>query len=149
MSLSETMKNHMDAVRGVTDASGLLSMAMATEELNGAQGGLLPVHDIEFGDDTDDIDNYTEQGQYLIKNHSSDPINHHDPCTSNDWGSLFVFKNNWYINQVMIDNNVNPAAIYHRSRNWRDGKPWTSWFKLGRVTDSYLVAFPLYEEVAA
>lgn len=124
------MKNHMDAVRGVTGVSGLLSMAMATEALNGAQGGLLPVHDIAFGD-TDDIDNYTEQGQYLIRNQSSDTTNRHDPCTSNGWGSLFVFKNNWYINQVMIDNNMNPAVIYHRSRNWRDGRPWTSWFKLG------------------
>lgn len=34
MSVSETMKNHMDAVRGVTGASGLLSMAMATDALN-------------------------------------------------------------------------------------------------------------------
>lgn len=34
MSVSETMKNHMDAVRGVTGVSGLLSMAIATDALN-------------------------------------------------------------------------------------------------------------------
>lgn len=36
--LSKTMKNHMDAVRGVTGVSGLLSMAMATDALKGFNG---------------------------------------------------------------------------------------------------------------
>lgn len=33
MTLNETMKNHMDAVRGVTGVSGLLSMTAATNVL--------------------------------------------------------------------------------------------------------------------
>lgn len=130
----------MDAVRGVTGVSGRLSMAMATSALNASKGGLLPVHDVNFGEN-DDINNYTEQGQYLIRNIvSSDLKERHDPCTSNGWGSLFVFKNNLYINQVMIDNNQNPAVIYHRSRNWADNRDWTSWNKLGGVIKSLLCA---------
>lgn len=130
----------MDAVRGVTGASGRLSMAMATSALNDSKGGLLPVHDVTFGEN-DDINNYTEQGQYLIRNViSSNLEKRHNPCTSNGWGSLFVFKNDWYINQVMIDNNPNPAVIYHRSKNWRDNKDWTSWNKLGGVIKTLLCA---------
>ena len=119
-------------MRSVTGASGRLSMAMATSALNASKGGLLPVHDVEF-DENDDINNYSEQGQYLIRNggSSSSLEKRHDPCAGNGWGSLFVFKNDWYINQVMIDNNKNPAIIYYRSMNWKDNNVWTSWNTLG------------------
>lgn len=143
------MKSHMDAVRGVTGASGLLSMAMATGALNTAKGGLLPVHNVLF-DDHDDINNYTVQGQYLIRNIGSDLAKRHDPCISNGWGSLFVFKNDYYVNQVMIDNNLDPAVIYHRSKNIADNRPWSSWTKLGGVIRSFLAdVLPSRLEVAA
>lgn len=148
MSLSETMKEHMNAVRNVTGANELLSMEMATGALNTAKGGLLPVHNVLF-DDHDDINNYTEQGQYLIRNIGSDIAKRHDPCISNGWGSLFVFKNDYYVNQVMIDNNLDPAVIYHRSKNIVDNRPWTSWTKLGGVIRNLLTTIAPRTEVVA
>lgn len=38
MSIDKTMKDHMDAVRGVTGVSGLLNMAMATDALKNFNG---------------------------------------------------------------------------------------------------------------
>lgn len=38
MSVDKTMKDHMDAVRGVTGAGGLLSMAAATDALKNFNG---------------------------------------------------------------------------------------------------------------
>lgn len=139
MSLSETMKNHMDAVRGVTGASGLLSMAMATDALNDATGGLLPVHNIDFGGGKD-MNDFTEQGQYLIKNAYSDWKSHNDPVAINGWGTLFVLKNDWYIIQIMVDNVDNLLGTYIRSKAYHDGHPWTVWRKLGGVVKSLLSA---------
>lgn len=49
MSVSETMKNHMDAVRGVTGASGLLSMAMATDALNNLERVKISLNEMYTG----------------------------------------------------------------------------------------------------
>lgn len=153
MSVMEKMDGLMNAVRSVTGVSELLNMAMATDTLNNAKGGLLPTRTVTIGKD-DDLDNFTEQGQFLIKNSTgTDNLDtQHDLCTSNGWGSLFVFENPVYVNQVMIDNNQNPAFIYHRSKNMLDNSPWTAWFKLGGVINPVLSVFkrmPSRLEVAA
>lgn len=137
MSASETMKNHMDAVRGVTGVSGLLSMAMATDALNDAQGGLLPSEKVFFTDQSS-IDNVVEQGNYMASGAS--------PTTSknagipgqqkNGWGTLVVLKNSYYVMQFWLDtqygagNNV-PFFIYYRAKNWKDNTKWSPWNKIG------------------
>lgn len=123
----------MTIVRKMTGSTDKLSVSDATGLLNnGSSVGLLPTHNILFKKD-DDLDNYTNPGQYLIRNSAgtSNLANQHDPSISNGWGTLFVFKNDYYINQIMIDNNLNPARVYHRSKNHVDNKPWSSWNKLG------------------
>lgn len=53
--LSKIMKNHMDAVRGVTGASGLLNMAMATDGLNNLERVKISLNEMYTGS-LDNID---------------------------------------------------------------------------------------------
>ena len=122
----------MTIVRKMTGTTDKLSTSDATSLLDRSKVGLLPVHNILFKKD-DDLNNFTDPGQYLIRNvaGTSNLANQHDPNISNGWGTLFVFKNDYYINQIMIDNNFNPARVYHRSKNHVDYMDWTSWNMLG------------------
>ena len=141
----------MTIVRKMTGTNGKLSASDATSLLDSSNIGLLPVHTILFKKN-DDLNNFTNPGQYLIKNAAGvdNLVNHHDPNTSNGWGTLFVFKNDYYINQVMIDNNLNPARVYHRSKNYVDNLAWTAWSRLGGVIRRILTdVLPSRLEVAA
>lgn len=141
----------MTIVRKMTGTTDKLSTSDATSLLDSSKVGLLPVHNITFEKD-DDLNNFTDPGQYLIRNAAGTDnlANRHDPNTSNGWGTLFVFKNDYYINQVMIDNNLNPAMVYHRSKNYVDNRDWTSWNKLGGVIRKHLAdLLPSRMEVAA
>ena len=134
----------MTIVRKMTGTTYKLSTSDATSLLDSSKVGLLPVHNILFEKD-DDLNNFTYPGQYLIRNAAgtSNLANQHDPNISNGWGTLFVFKNDYYINQIMIDNNFNPARVYHRSKNHADNRDWTSWNKLGGVVKAVLSALHL------
>ncbi|PEG89522.1 hypothetical protein CP358_04575 [Lactobacillus sp. UMNPBX7] len=134
----------MTIVRKMTGTTDKLSTSDATSLLDSSKVGLLPVHNILFEKD-DDLNNFTDPGQYLIRNTAgtSNLANQHDPNISNGWGTLFVFKNDYYINQIMIDNNFNPARVYHRSKNYVDNRDWTSWNKLGGVVKAVLSALHL------
>lgn len=135
----------------MTGSTDKLSVRDATSLLDSSNVGLLPVHDILFKKD-DDLNNFTNPGQYLIRNTTGvdNLASQHDPNISNGWGTLFVFKNDYYINQVMIDNNLNPARVYHRSKNYVDNVAWTSWSRLGGVIRKHLAdLLPSRMEVAA
>lgn len=55
MSLSETLKSHMNAVRGITGIDGLMNMSMATNALNATStGGLMFYEDIDLSASTYD-----------------------------------------------------------------------------------------------
>lgn len=134
----------MTIVRKMTGTTDKLFTSDATSLLDSSDIGLLPVHTILFKKN-DDLNNFTNPGQYLIKNAAGTEnlVNQHDPNISNGWGTLFVFKNDYYINQVMIDNNLNPARVYHRSKNYVDNLAWTSWSRLGGVVRAVLSALHL------
>ena len=141
----------MTIVRKTTGTNYKLSASDATRLLDSSEVGLLPVHNILFKRD-DDLNNFTDPGQYLIRNAAgtSNLANQHDPNISNGWGTLFVFKNDYYINQVMIDNNFNPARVYHRSKNYVDNLAWTAWSRLGGVIRRILTdVLPSRLEVSA
>lgn len=134
----------MTIVRKMTGTTDKLSTSDATSLLDSSNIGLLPVHNVLFKKN-DDLNNFTNPGQYLIRNTTGTDnlASQHDPNISNGWGTLFVFKNDYYINQVMIDNNLNPARVYHRSKNYVDNAAWTSWSRLGGVVKAVLSALHL------
>lgn len=139
----------MTIVRKMTGSTDKLSVRDATSLLDSSNVGLLPVHNIDFGGGKD-MNDFTEQGQYLIKNAYSDWKSHNDPVAINGWGTLFVLKNDWYIIQIMVDNVDNLLGTYIRSKAYHDGHPWTVWRKLGGVIRRLLAdMFPSRLEVAA
>lgn len=133
MNASETLKNHMDAVRGVTGVSGLLNMAMATDALN--QVGAFTDHGVISSGSINDL---TQAGMYSIQNNVSD-------CPSGDpWGMLTVFTSKkagyHYIKQ---DFSGSKGTVYTRlgvKVNYVD-TTWKPWLKLGGVINPVLSAF--------
>lgn len=129
----------MDAVRGVTKASGLLSMAAATDALkkfNAFEGTALP--------NGTDFNQLIKPGVYSawLKPMKNSPMN------SSDQGSMvLVISANGWIAQLLI---TFYSGSYYRADNVNQIKAGkTPWTKLGGVTDLTLTAVPLYEEVAA
>lgn len=89
MSLNKTMKDHMDAVRGVTGVSGLLNMTMATDALNAVVS--FPYHGL-INDDTKgisdiDFNSLVENGYYHINTVKLQNM----PSEAQTWGTLYNF----------------------------------------------------------
>lgn len=82
----------MTIVRKMTGTTDKLSTSDATSLLDSSKVGLLPVHNILFEKD-DDLNNFTDPGQYLIRNAAgtSNLANQHDPNISNGWGDIVRF----------------------------------------------------------
>lgn len=147
MSLNDVMKNHMDAVRDVTGASGLLSMAMATDALNDAESGLLRNKYIVIGDklSADDIvdqGNYATGGVDMTASKNAGIPGKQE----NGYGTLIVLKNSYYVMQFWLDtqfgsSNVVPFSIWYRAKNWHDNLNWSPWNKLGGIINPVLSAF--------
>lgn len=137
MGVNETMKNHMDAVRGVTGAGGLLSMAAATDALNEARGGLLCNKFVVIGDKLS-ADEITDQGNYATggKDGAASKNAGLPGKQVNGYGTLIVLKNSYYIMQFWLDTqfgsyNEVPFSIWYRAKNWHDNLSWSPWSKLG------------------
>ena len=131
MSLNDVMKNHMDAVRDVTGASGLLSMAMATDALknfNAFEGKALP-YDTDFNE-------LDKPGVYSawLKPMKNTPLN------GADQGSIvLVFKQEINVLQIIFSFY---SGLYYRVDNMAQIKAGKSaWKKVGGVINPVLSVF--------
>lgn len=144
MSISNTMAELMNAVRALNDGSGTklsiddaVKVLTAYKMLSGmsfvnAEIVYLSTRTYTGYNSVNKIDDISLPGQYLVKADGTiqnGPAN--DPCTGNGWGTLWVFKNDIYLNQFMSDNNQSKPITYQRSKNIFDNRPWTPWTKLG------------------
>lgn len=131
MSLNDLMKNHMDAVRDVTGASGLLSMAMATDALknfNAFEGKALP-YDTDFNE----LDKPGVYSAWL-------KVMKNSPMDKSDQGSMvIVISVDDWIAQLLI---TFYSGFYYRADNVNQIKSGEiPWIKLGGVINPVLSAF--------
>lgn len=126
MSVSETMKNHMDAVRGVTGVSGLLNMAMATDALNGAGSLAFKSSGNTF---LGDLNFLTKPGlrDVWLKPVKSSP----EELSGSDEGSFVMVlsnRNGSWLMQII-------KGFYHvelwQRYSTDAGKSWSAWTKIG------------------
>lgn len=133
MSLNETMNDHMDAVRSVTGANGLLSIAAATDALN--QTGTFVDHGIVSSGSAND---FTQPGIYSIQNNTGD-------LPDNAWGLLTVLGSKkdkgHYIQQIFV--NSTQGSVYSRLGVRADtiNITWRGWIKLGGVINLAISSF--------
>lgn len=131
MSLNKAMKDHMDAVRDATGASGLLSMAMATDALknfNAFEGTDLP-HNTDFNQ-------LIKPGVYSawLKVMENSPMDHPDQGSM----VLVISADDW-IAQLLITFN---SGFYYRADKVNLIKTGEiPWIKLGGVINPVLSAF--------
>lgn len=130
MSLNDVMKNHMDAVRDVTGASGLLSMAMATDalkNLNAFEGKALP-YDTDFNE-------LDKPGVYSawLKPMKNAPLN------GSDQGSIvLIFKQETSVLQMIFSFY---SGLYYRVDSMAQIKAGKiAWNKVGGVAKAFLAA---------
>lgn len=119
------MKDHMNAVRGVTGASGLLSMAMATDVLNKFAGFKQIERNITM-DDFKDNGSYVSTGEYV----SGKP----GQIMNDDQIILInMAPNNAYTVQIFLasDNYYIRSSVKNQ---------WSSWKRLGGVIKTILTA---------
>lgn len=110
------MKDHMNAVRGVTGASGLLSMAMATDVLNKFAGFKQIERNITM-DDFKDNGSYVSTGEYV----SGKP----GQIMNDDQIILInMTPNNAYTVQIFL-----ASDNYYIRSSVKD--QWSSWKRLG------------------
>ena len=126
MTISETMKDHMNAVRDVTGVSGLLNMAMATDALKNFNG-FKQIKEAINANGFVDNGVYFSTGVYV----SGKPglVDNDDDIilinlTPDDTYTVQVFltKDNYYVRSLIKNK-------------------WSSWNKLGGVTKLPLFAF--------
>lgn len=138
MNASETMKNHMDAVRGVTGVNGLLSMAMATDALKGFNG----IKHIGY---MIALNGFRNTGIY---EGIGGRISNKAGLVGNDDQVVIInlTPNDSYTVQLFFANDFAWMRFYLNSA-------WTAWIKLGGVINPVLSAFrrllPSRLEVAA
>lgn len=143
MSLEDTMKAHMDAVRSVTGANDLLSLAASTDLLNDFNG----LKTVTLPNDTD-LNQLATPGVYnlwikLAKN---------SPLSGNDEGSILLVlgpnKDSDWMAQLLL---TFYSGAYYRADAFgvlSSGK--TAWRKLGGVIHKLLAnVLPSRLEVAA
>lgn len=131
MSLNDVMKNHMDAVRDVTGASGLLSMAMATDALKNFN--VFEGKDLPFNTDFNELD---KPGVYSawLKVMENSPIDHPDQGSM----VLVISADDWMA-QLLI---TFDSGFYYRADKVNEIKAGkTPWTKLGGVINPVLLAF--------
>lgn len=126
MSLTETMKDHMDAVRDVTGVSGLLSMAMATDALKNFNGIKHVNHMIA-------LNGFRNNGIY--EGTGSD-ISNKPGIVANDDEVIVInlTPSDSYTVQFFFANNLAWIRFYLH-------EAWTVWNKLGGVINPVLSAF--------
>lgn len=139
MSIDKTMKDHMDAVRGVTGVSGLLNVAMATDVLK-EQPPILDHGIITNGDANSLIAN----GYYALQPNTENAIKN-VPNEDGRWYTLVTIApaidktDQKFITQICFKDNTNPD-IHFRMYLGNVGE-WTAWTKLGGVINPVLSAF--------
>ena len=108
MSISETLKSHMNAVRGITGIDGLMNMSMATNALNATStGGLMFYEDIDLSASTYDqnlwypVYSSKYSRQHLDRLTANIPIS--NPATMN-WGNWGTTPGNASCNVEILMN---------------------------------------------
>ena len=138
VSLSETMKAHMEAVRGVTGDTGKLSISEATDNLNKISG--FRDNNIIFSGDANSL---TSTGVWATHGALLN-LPEHGP-----WGILTVFApvgGKDYVKQEWTS--INDNATYVRMIDLR-ANTINPWSKLGGVIRRYLTAITPRLEVVA
>lgn len=123
------MKEHMDAVRGVTGTSGLLSMAMATDALNGTERIAVHVQNPITEDiDLNEIDDTSLS--YLVPHGG---VSKNAPLPGKWWLVLTAFNRSLNAFQFAVPDDG--STIFLRVKAFG---AWTHWTKLGGVTKRLL-----------
>lgn len=130
MSVNETMKSHMDAVRGVTGVSSKLSIDDATSLIN--QIARINVNLSGHAADLDAIDDGVSPSLAFIAQDAKtfspwvSVTNSHVPVDGRKWLVFSTGKKE--IRKWQLALSDNPVELY--SRCWIDDH-WTDWKKLG------------------
>lgn len=122
MSLEDTMKAHMDAVRKVTGANDLLSLAASTDSLNSLQRIFIEMQ----GDSSDvNFNNINDLSFRYITTPGG--VNNDSVPKKGAWWYLLTLNNNAH-NAVQIAIPDNADNIYLRCKT---ASTWNAWIALG------------------
>ena len=128
MSLSETMKAHMEAVRGVTGVNGLLSMAMATSALNSLERFEIKTNE-EYRGSLNNIDHSSILFVVGEKEQSASAQSQNVPVDGRWWLVLTITSINGGGRKWQFAASDSDLMLFYRVNS--GGDHWFPWSKLG------------------